>query len=69
GDVLAGCLAALVATAAARGALTNNTLAGVAATAALIHATAAVQASSGGPLVALELATGLSRALASLLGH
>ena len=55
GDALAGILGALLATRAARGALDQDALASIAATAAVVHGRAATIASAGGPLTILGL--------------
>lgn len=68
GDVLGGILGALLATHSAdvrdRG---EDALAALAATAAWVHGRAGALASSGGPIVALDIAEGLPRVLRSLL--
>jgi NAD(P)H-hydrate repair Nnr-like enzyme with NAD(P)H-hydrate dehydratase domain len=55
GDALGGVLGALVATRAARGPLAPDALAHLAAAAAVVHGTAAVRASRGGPFTMLAL--------------
>ncbi|MDQ1579714.1 MAG: ADP-dependent NAD(P)H-hydrate dehydratase / NAD(P)H-hydrate epimerase [Microbacteriaceae bacterium] len=67
GDVLAGILGALVATHAK--AITDDVtaLAPIAATAAVLHGLAAVRASAGGPIAALDIAEALPATIAALL--
>ena len=67
GDVLAGILAALVATHAVAIAEDPAILGSLAATAALVHALAGLHASAGGPLVALDVAASISSAVAEIL--
>lgn len=67
GDVLGGVLGALVATHSERIADDPDVLAQLAATAALVHALAAEQASAGGPLTALDLAGAVSRVIGDLV--
>lgn len=72
GDVLAGCLGALVASAAAAGAPTASDLARLAATAARLHARAAALAADvlgphGGPITALDVARSLPHAVGEAL--
>jgi NAD(P)H-hydrate repair Nnr-like enzyme with NAD(P)H-hydrate dehydratase domain len=68
GDVLGGVLGALLATHAAdieeRG---HAALAELAATAAALHGLAAVKASGGGPIAALDIARALPGVVAALL--
>lgn len=66
GDALGGVLGALVATRAARGPLTPTDLAHLAAAAAVLHGTAAVRASDGGPFTMTSLAEHVSRVVADL---
>ncbi|PWC07382.1 NAD(P)H-hydrate dehydratase [Mycetocola zhujimingii] len=66
GDVLGGVLGALVAT-HADGAFEPGTLARLAASAQVLHATAAQRASQGGPIVALDIAEALPDAVRQLL--
>jgi len=67
GDVLAGILGALVATHAQRILAEPDALGPIAATAALIHATAGEKASGGGPVVALDVAQQIPSIVAGLL--
>ena len=67
GDVLGGILGALVATHAERVAADPDALAFVTATAALVHAQAALWASSGGPIAALDVAEAVPTVIADLL--
>jgi len=66
GDALGGVLGALVATRAARGPLGPDDLAHLAAAAAVIHGTAAVRASAGGPFSMTKLAEAVSSVIADL---
>jgi hydroxyethylthiazole kinase-like uncharacterized protein yjeF len=69
GDVLAGVLGALVATHSERvDADGNEALAALAASAAVLHAEAARIASEGGPIVALDVARSMPRAVVRALG-
>jgi NAD(P)H-hydrate repair Nnr-like enzyme with NAD(P)H-hydrate dehydratase domain len=67
GDVLAGILGALLATHADRIEADADAVAALAATASFVHAAAAVRASAGGPLVALDIAAAVPATLAALL--
>lgn len=67
GDVLAGVLGALVATHAEEIVEQPEFLAGLAATACLIHARAAEQASNGGPISALGVAHAIPMVVSDLL--
>jgi hydroxyethylthiazole kinase-like uncharacterized protein yjeF len=70
GDVLAGILGSLVATHAAAiqdTAHAHGALARLGATAAVVHTLAAVRASSGGPIAALDVADAVPAAIAALL--
>jgi hydroxyethylthiazole kinase-like uncharacterized protein yjeF len=67
GDVLAGILGALVATHSAQVKADPDTLAALAATAALVQGNAAVIASGGGPIAALDVAEAVPAAIAALL--
>ncbi len=62
GDVLGGVIGALAATSS------GAALADVAATGALLHASAALTASRGGPIAALDVAESLPAAVASRIG-
>ena len=66
GDALGGVLGALVATRAAHGELGAEDLAHLAAAAAVIHGTAAVRASGGGPFTMTELTARLPMIVAEL---
>ncbi|GAA3892748.1 hypothetical protein GCM10022381_38060 [Leifsonia kafniensis] len=68
GDVLGGILGALVATHAEQAQNDQNALAELAATASLLHAQAALRASAGGPIAALDVAEALPATIAALLG-
>jgi hydroxyethylthiazole kinase-like uncharacterized protein yjeF len=68
GDVLGGILGALLATHSAPARDDPNVLASLAATASLLHARAALLASAGGPIAALDVAEALPAAIAELLG-
>lgn len=68
GDVLGGVLGALLATHSEGIAADPESLAPLAATAALLHGRAAERASSGGPIAALDVADALPAAIADLLG-
>ncbi|MDQ1584165.1 MAG: ADP-dependent NAD(P)H-hydrate dehydratase / NAD(P)H-hydrate epimerase [Microbacteriaceae bacterium] len=68
GDVLAGILGALVATHAKAIGEDAAALAPLAATAAVLHGLAAVRASAGGPIAALDIAEALPATIAALLG-
>jgi NAD(P)H-hydrate repair Nnr-like enzyme with NAD(P)H-hydrate dehydratase domain len=65
--VLAGILGALVATHAKAIADDVTALAPIAATAAVLHGLAAVRASAGGPIAALDIAEALPATIAALL--
>jgi len=67
GDVLAGILGALLATHSAAIDTDTDALAALAATAALVHALAAVRASAGGPITALDVAEAVPATIAALL--
>ncbi|MDQ1575161.1 MAG: ADP-dependent NAD(P)H-hydrate dehydratase / NAD(P)H-hydrate epimerase [Microbacteriaceae bacterium] len=67
GDVLAGILGALVATHAPAITDDASALAPIAATAAVLHGRAAVRASAGGPIAALDVAEALPATIAGLL--
>jgi len=67
GDALGGVLGALLATHSELVTATGPELARLAASAAVLHGLAAQAASSGGPLVVLDLALCLSRVIAELL--
>lgn len=67
GDVLGGILGALLATHSARIDADADVVAALAATAALIHAQAAVLASAGGPITALDVAEAVPATIATLL--
>lgn len=67
GDVLGGILGALVAGAAARGAVSSSELAPLAATAAYVHG-AAARAAGPGPRTALDVAEAVPGVVAHLLG-
>jgi NAD(P)H-hydrate repair Nnr-like enzyme with NAD(P)H-hydrate dehydratase domain len=67
GDVLAGILGALVATHADQVLADPELLGPLAATAALLHGFAADHASQGGPVVALDVASAASLAVARIL--
>lgn len=72
GDVLAGCLGALLASSAARGAVDSETIAGLAVAAATLHGRAGRAAASalgpaGGPITALDVADALPRVVAAAL--
>jgi NAD(P)H-hydrate repair Nnr-like enzyme with NAD(P)H-hydrate dehydratase domain len=66
GDALGGVLGALVATRAARGPLEPHDLAHLAAAASVIHGTAAVRASGGGPFTMTALAERVAGVVADL---
>jgi NAD(P)H-hydrate repair Nnr-like enzyme with NAD(P)H-hydrate dehydratase domain len=66
GDALGGVLGALVATCAARGPLAPGDLAHLAAAAAVIHGTAAVRASGGGPFPMTALIDNVSGVMRDL---
>lgn len=71
GDVLAGITGALLATHARElsvAAQPTQVLGELAATAAFVHAEAGKLASAGGPLVALDVARGIPRVIAQLVG-
>jgi NAD(P)H-hydrate repair Nnr-like enzyme with NAD(P)H-hydrate dehydratase domain len=68
GDVLGGILGALVATHSERAGDDPNALAALAATASLLHSRAAILASAGGPIAALDVAEALPVTIAGLLG-
>ena len=68
GDVLGGILGALLATHSDRIAADAESIAALAATAALIQALAADRASAGGPIAALDVAEAVPGAIAELLG-
>jgi NAD(P)H-hydrate repair Nnr-like enzyme with NAD(P)H-hydrate dehydratase domain len=65
--VLAGILGALVATHAPVITDDASALAPIAATAAVLHGRAAVRASAGGPIAALDVAEALPATIAGLL--
>ncbi len=67
GDALGGILGALVATHNAEIAADETMLARLAATASVLHGLAAERASAGGPFTVLDLASGLSAAVAHVL--
>ena len=72
GDVLAGAIGALVASAAARGSVDAESLGPLAATGALLHGRAARLAAAplggrGGPITALDVAAALPRTVGALL--
>jgi len=67
GDVLGGILGALVATHSAQVKEDPDTLAALAATAALVQGNAASIASGGGPIAALDVAQAVPAAIAALL--
>ena len=69
GDVLAGILGALAATHVVQIARDPLGLAYLAATAAALHGLAAVQASRGGPIAALDVAEALPRTISALIGR
>lgn len=68
GDVLGGILGALLATHSDAIAADPESLAPLAATAALLHGRAAEHASSGGPIAALDIAEALPAVISGLLG-
>jgi len=68
GDVLGGILGALLATHSEQARDDPNALASLAATASLLHARAALRASAGGPIAALDVAEALPATIAALLG-
>ncbi|MGO4104794.1 NAD(P)H-hydrate dehydratase [Leifsonia sp. YAF41] len=68
GDVLGGILGALLATHAEQARDDPNALAKLAATASLLHSRAAIRASAGGPIAALDVAEVLPATIARLLG-
>jgi NAD(P)H-hydrate repair Nnr-like enzyme with NAD(P)H-hydrate dehydratase domain len=68
GDALGGILGALVATNSDAIAADPTRLAGLAASAALIHGLAASRASAGGPFTILDLCTALPATIAELIG-
>ncbi|WP_082474271.1 ADP-dependent NAD(P)H-hydrate dehydratase [Curtobacterium sp. Leaf261] len=67
GDALGGVLGALVATRAVRGAVSAEDLAHLAAAAAMVHGTAAIRASGGGPFPITALTEALSGVVAELV--
>ncbi|MBC7441976.1 MAG: NAD(P)H-hydrate dehydratase [Ramlibacter sp.] len=67
GDVLGGILGALLATHAAVIGTDAEALAALAATAARIHSLAAIRASAGGPITALDVAEAVPATIAALL--
>jgi hydroxyethylthiazole kinase-like uncharacterized protein yjeF len=67
GDALGGVLGALVATRAARGAVAASDLAHLAAAAAVVHGTAALRASAGGPFPITALNEALPGVVAELV--
>lgn len=67
GDVLGGILGALLATHSARIGSDPDSVAALAATAALIQARAADRASAGGPIAALDVAEAVPATIAALL--
>jgi hydroxyethylthiazole kinase-like uncharacterized protein yjeF len=69
GDALGGVMGALVATRAARGEVGAEDLAHLAAAAAVVHGTAAVRASGGGPFPVLDLAQQLPAIVAELVAR
>lgn len=69
GDVLGGILGALLATHSREIETDAAALGALAATAALIHAEAAIRASAGGPITALDVAEAVPGAIAALLGQ
>lgn len=69
GDVLGGILGALLATHSDRLEADAASLAPLAATAALLHAEAALLASAGGPIAALDIADAVPRVVAAFLDH
>ncbi|TFC42465.1 NAD(P)H-hydrate dehydratase [Cryobacterium sp. TMT1-21] len=69
GDVLGGIIGALLATHAAAIRTDAEALTDLAATAARIHSLAAIRASAGGPITALDVAEAVPATVAALLGH
>ncbi|MFZ7088540.1 ADP-dependent NAD(P)H-hydrate dehydratase [Curtobacterium sp. RRHDQ10] len=67
GDALGGVMGALVASRAARGPIGPEDLAHLAAAAAVVHGTAALRASGGGPFPVLDLARQLPAVVAELV--